>query len=151
MGVQTGADIVIGHHAHILKGVEMYKGKAIFYGLGNFAMEHHLRPPGTRKEMSKDFRNRNKHYGIKIEPGWEKYPFLPEARNTMLVKAHIEDGAIRKVTYIPTLIDQSPRPEYIKRSDPRAQQVADYIESISRSQDLNVNFAWEGDEVAVLP
>lgn len=33
------ADLILGHHAHILKPIEMYKGKAIFYSLGNFAME----------------------------------------------------------------------------------------------------------------
>ena len=28
--------MVIGHHAHVVRGVEMHKGKVIFYGLGNF-------------------------------------------------------------------------------------------------------------------
>ena len=31
-------DIVIGHHAHVVQGIEYYKGGLIFYGLGNFAM-----------------------------------------------------------------------------------------------------------------
>ena len=34
--IDTGADLVMGHHAHYLKGIEMYKGKAIFHGLGQF-------------------------------------------------------------------------------------------------------------------
>jgi poly-gamma-glutamate synthesis protein (capsule biosynthesis protein) len=34
--VDNGADLVLGHHAHVLLGVEAYKGKLIFYGLGNF-------------------------------------------------------------------------------------------------------------------
>jgi len=34
--IDHGADLVIGHHAHVLLGVEAYKGKLIFYGLGNF-------------------------------------------------------------------------------------------------------------------
>ena len=29
--------MVIGHHAHILQGVERYKGRYIFYSLGNFS------------------------------------------------------------------------------------------------------------------
>jgi len=27
--IDAGADIVIGHHAHILRGIEVYKGKPI--------------------------------------------------------------------------------------------------------------------------
>jgi poly-gamma-glutamate synthesis protein (capsule biosynthesis protein) len=29
--IDAGADIILGHHPHLLKGVEIYKGKAIFY------------------------------------------------------------------------------------------------------------------------
>ena len=35
--VDAGADVVISHHAHILRGIEMYKGKAIYHGLGTAA------------------------------------------------------------------------------------------------------------------
>ncbi len=35
--VDAGADIVIGHHPHILQGVEHYRNGVIFYSLGNFA------------------------------------------------------------------------------------------------------------------
>lgn len=35
--IDAGADIVIGHHAHILQGVQFYKEGVIVYGLGNFA------------------------------------------------------------------------------------------------------------------
>ncbi len=33
--IDAGADIIIGHHAHIVQSVEKYRGKHIFYGLGN--------------------------------------------------------------------------------------------------------------------
>ena len=35
--IDAGADLVIGHHAHILQGVQFYNGGVIAYGLGNFA------------------------------------------------------------------------------------------------------------------
>ena len=34
--INAGADLVIGHGAHILQEIEYYKGKWIIYGLGNF-------------------------------------------------------------------------------------------------------------------
>lgn len=37
--IDGGADLVIGHHAHILQGIEFYKEGVIVYGLGNFAFE----------------------------------------------------------------------------------------------------------------
>jgi poly-gamma-glutamate capsule biosynthesis protein CapA/YwtB (metallophosphatase superfamily) len=34
--VDAGADLVLGHHPHVLQPVEIYKGKPIVYSLGNF-------------------------------------------------------------------------------------------------------------------
>ena len=34
--IDAGADAVVGHHAHVLQGVEIYKNKPIIYNLGNF-------------------------------------------------------------------------------------------------------------------
>lgn len=34
--IDSGADMVVGHHPHVLQGVETYKGKKIIYSLGNF-------------------------------------------------------------------------------------------------------------------
>jgi poly-gamma-glutamate synthesis protein (capsule biosynthesis protein) len=34
--IDAGADIIIGHHAHVLQGFEFYKDKLIVYNLGNF-------------------------------------------------------------------------------------------------------------------
>ena len=35
--IDAGADLVVGHHAHIWQPLELYRGKLIAYGLGNFA------------------------------------------------------------------------------------------------------------------
>jgi Bacterial capsule synthesis protein PGA_cap len=37
--VDAGADLVIGDHAHWAKGIEVYEGKPIFYGVGNFLFD----------------------------------------------------------------------------------------------------------------
>lgn len=34
--VECGADLVIGHHPHYVQGIERYKGRLVFYSLGNF-------------------------------------------------------------------------------------------------------------------
>ena len=35
--IDCGADIVIGHHPHIVQPIEVYRGRPIFYSVGNFA------------------------------------------------------------------------------------------------------------------
>ena len=39
--IDNGADAFVGHGPHVLRGVEIYKGKPIFYGLGEFFREWH--------------------------------------------------------------------------------------------------------------
>lgn len=34
--IESGADVIIGHHTHIFQGIEIYQGKPVFYSLGNF-------------------------------------------------------------------------------------------------------------------
>jgi len=37
--VDAGADVVLGSHPHVVQPIEIYKGKAIFYSLGNFVFD----------------------------------------------------------------------------------------------------------------
>lgn len=42
--IDSGADLVIGHHPHVLQGIETYKGKKIIYSLGNFCFGGNSNP-----------------------------------------------------------------------------------------------------------
>ena len=42
--VDAGADLIIGHHAHVIQSFEIYKEKNIFYGLGHFIFPYKDRP-----------------------------------------------------------------------------------------------------------
>ena len=37
--IDAGADVIIGHHTHTLQTTETYRGKSIFYGIGNFIFD----------------------------------------------------------------------------------------------------------------
>lgn len=39
LAINAGADVVIGHHPHWVQPIEIYKGKLIFYSLGNFVFD----------------------------------------------------------------------------------------------------------------
>ena len=47
LAIDEGADLVIGHHPHVLEGVEKYKGKYIAYSLGNFCFGGNSNPEDT--------------------------------------------------------------------------------------------------------
>lgn len=46
--IDNGVDIVVGHHPHVLQGIEEYNGKHIIYSLGNFCFG------GNRNPKDKD-------------------------------------------------------------------------------------------------
>lgn len=51
--VDAGADVVHGHGPHRLRGVEVYRGKPIFYSLGNFFFMENTQHPLTRETYDK--------------------------------------------------------------------------------------------------
>lgn len=40
--IDAGADMIVGHGPHLIRGMEIYKGKPIFYSLGNFIGQNEL-------------------------------------------------------------------------------------------------------------
>lgn len=42
--IDNGADLVLGHHPHVLQGIECYNGKYIVYSLGNFVFGGNKNP-----------------------------------------------------------------------------------------------------------
>lgn len=48
--VEAGADAVVNHHQHCYSGYEIYKGKPIIYGIGNFCFDHPKKRGGIWNE-----------------------------------------------------------------------------------------------------
>ena len=42
--IDCGSDFVVGHHPHVLQGIEQYNGKTILYSLGNFSFGANKNP-----------------------------------------------------------------------------------------------------------
>jgi poly-gamma-glutamate capsule biosynthesis protein CapA/YwtB (metallophosphatase superfamily) len=53
--VEQGADVVIGHHPHVLQEVELYRGGIIAYSLGNFLFENVTPEPRLTGVLGIDF------------------------------------------------------------------------------------------------
>jgi poly-gamma-glutamate capsule biosynthesis protein CapA/YwtB (metallophosphatase superfamily) len=142
--IDAGADLILSHHAHILKGVEFYKGKAIFHGLGNFVTVIPLKPDQFDRLASR----RRELYNFEIDPEYPTYPFHPESKQTIIAKFIVESGHISRISYLPCLINKQGQPELLK-NDERGQEVFKYMDKITRGAGLNARYDWEEDEVVI--
>ena len=87
--IDSGADVVVGHHPHIMRGVEVYRGKPIFHGLGNFVSVTPRSPPARprRGRAGGVSMRRRELFGFAPDPDMPQYPFHPESRNTSIATA----------------------------------------------------------------
>jgi len=139
--IDAGADLLLGHHPHILKGIEVYKGNPIFFSIGNFAFESwtgHASPEGKAL------------YKVKPDPEYPSYLFAPECRMTMLVKIILSNKKIDQVSFRPAIVNKAGQTELLTGDDKRIDEVRDYVEHACRDQNLDTAFHREGNEVVVL-
>src|SRR5215471_8784982 len=143
--INAGADIVIGHHAHICKGVEVYRGKPIFHGLGNFVTPSRSLSEDPAKNNSPErlawAKRRKKLFGFEPDPSMPNYLFHPESRNTMIAKVVVSAQGVVRAGFVPCYIDQQVRPVPMSR-DNGGQAVADYMAAIAAEAGLKTEFAW---------
>lgn len=92
--VDAGADIVMGGGPHSLRGVEIYRGKPIFYGLGLFFFKPQLRgaPDNMFERMDEE--------GYPPDP--DPRPHNPEAwYDSVLAQTEFDGGRVREVRLYP--------------------------------------------------
>jgi poly-gamma-glutamate synthesis protein (capsule biosynthesis protein) len=150
--VDAGADLIVSHHAHILRGIEVYKGKPIYHGLGNFVtVTQALSTRGVTDPTAWALR-RKQLFGFEPDPNTPEYPFHPESRLTMLATLTIDDQGQATAGFVPCVINQRSQPEPVGREG-RGAEVLAYVERITREAGLNASFRWrgDGDEVAIEP
>lgn len=146
--IDAGADIVTGSHGHVLQGVEVYRGKPIFHGLGNFVVvTRALSVEGNDSPARREWAIKRKAlFGFEPDPDYPLYPFHPEAKNVIIADCRVDaDGRISP-GFIPCWMAPSGQPQVLGRSD-QGQAVADYVARISAAAGLKVEFAWDGDRV----
>jgi hypothetical protein len=157
IAIDAGADVVFSSHAHILRGVEIYKGRTIFHGLNNFAVWAPLLSPNYKGKFNKtEFsdqeewnRKRIARFGFVPDPDYPTYPFHPESVHTAAAKCIVRDGKIAETRLIPLLVGKDGVTRVLHR-DELGQKTFDYIVRITDSQNLNVRYEWKGDEMVII-
>ena len=143
--IDAGADIILGHHTHILKPIEVYKGKVIFYSLANFALD----PP---QAFTEDLERQDQHKEImKLNADWKnsKKKMPEDSYKTILAKIEIAEKRIQQVGYLPVLLDEDSNPEVLSEDRREFEEIARYIESINDDQDIQTEFIREYNVVQI--
>jgi poly-gamma-glutamate capsule biosynthesis protein CapA/YwtB (metallophosphatase superfamily) len=85
--IDAGADVFVGHGVHTIRGIEIYKGKPIFYGVGNF-----LFPQGAVGSITN---GRQEPASVASQTG------QPENREALLTTSRYEGGKLVEVRIYP--------------------------------------------------
>ena len=141
--IDAGADLIIGHHAHCIKAVEVYKGKVCFYSIGNFMTT------GSHKRTTGTFDWNLIWFQIDEEclPPKGMYNFPSHCRKTMVAKAVISKKGIERVSFLPAFINHRAQPYVVPPDDPKFQEILQYAEWVSDQHPHK--FRVEGNEVVV--
>jgi poly-gamma-glutamate capsule biosynthesis protein CapA/YwtB (metallophosphatase superfamily) len=89
--LDAGADIIIGHHPHVVQGLEVYKGKVIAYSLGNFLFDQ--KSAETRAGLMLECMiSRGGIQGVRARPivrGAHFFPEPPSVEDNKAIVAHL--------------------------------------------------------------
>lgn len=153
--IDAGADLILGHHAHILKPIEVYHGKAIFYSLGNFAMEEvtdMLRDVKAKGQDMKTSKSHTEMTAISDAFKTTKRSFPMDCYLTMVAKWTVSDGKITKVSYLPAYLPEDGAPYVLTADDPKFKEVNDYMVKITAEEKLDTTYTLseDGNEVILV-
>lgn len=144
--IDAGAGLILGHHAHVLKGIEYYRGRAIFYSLSNFAVDLRMTPEHAASAGFREIQA--------LSPDWEPdfvslYNFPPDSRMTGIVRIRIESTGDYETFFLPAYINDNAQAEILNPADHRFSRVADYLRWCCENQSLNAELTADGESLRV--
>jgi poly-gamma-glutamate capsule biosynthesis protein CapA/YwtB (metallophosphatase superfamily) len=104
--IDNGADMFVGHGVHTIRGVEIYKGKPIFYGLSNFCFYMNS-PIGSDQAVGAGDLTRAERSQANVDRLGLSHQDNMEA---LLVSVRFEDGKLAEVRVYPADVGKGYRP-----------------------------------------
>ena len=137
--VDHGADAVMCCHHHALRGVEIYNGKPIFYGLGTLI--HHFT---TITVSAADRAARLARFGPRSsfaeDDDYPLFPFRIDARKSGVAVLDVAADGTIETGFIPAHMLPDGATEPLRPDDPRAPEVCDYLERLSTQSGFSTHF-----------
>lgn len=147
--VDNGMDMYVGHGNHTMQGIEIYKGRPIFYNLGNLSVHRwgydHF-----------DFSSPSTWPRTRMEAGEESSQWLQGPANQRAYIAHVryEEGYLEEIKIYPVDLGGAPGPERRtwSRTDipmtPSPNLAREILEEIQEySEPFGTNISIETDEI----
>ena len=156
--IDWGTDIVVCHHAHTLQGIERYRGRPIFYNLGNFVTTAPDGPPSEAEQMQRAF-DPTDWQGVRppLPPRERKpfvaknYPFDQRSRHTGIAKIICSKEGVVETRFIPCWINDLAHPVPVTREN-GGEQAAAHLRRLNELEGLKTDLRWDetGTELIVL-
>jgi poly-gamma-glutamate capsule biosynthesis protein CapA/YwtB (metallophosphatase superfamily) len=106
--IDEGADIIVGHGPHLIRGMEMYCGVPIFYSLGNLIGQNELtyKLPSDSYEAFRVDRDRHAGYVFhqRSEAGTQGFPADPRYWQTIVPVCVWSDGSLASIEIYPVTL-----------------------------------------------
>lgn len=108
--IDAGANVVIGHGPHMLRGVEVYNGGVIFHSLGNFIFQTETiaaqpHDAFVKMRLSQDTQV-GEYMDNRSKGGKVGYPAMPDIWDAFAASWAIEDGKVKDVKLYPVDLGQ---------------------------------------------
>jgi len=144
--IDAGAHAILGHHPHVLKAIEMYRGRPIFYSLGNFAIEqpHVFNADIQREQSFKDI--------SRLSSGWQpnaKFITPPDTRHSVIARLEIDDAGNVTPFILPCSIDDDSVPILLRSGDALFDEVLAYQQAVTEEAGIKTTFTREGDRIRI--
>jgi poly-gamma-glutamate synthesis protein (capsule biosynthesis protein) len=139
--IDAGADVVLGTHPHCLQAIDVYKGKPIFYSLGNFAFEQPepIAQHGVSKYLS--------FYGLEVDRSLAAHPHPWHCRLTMIVQLSFKESGVSEIRLVPVYFNDDAQPEPLKAGTTLHSRVVELLEGLCN--EIGTEVVRDGDDVIV--
>lgn len=142
--IDHGADVVVGHHHHLLRGIEWYRDRPIFYGLGHFVFDFPMpeRGPAALVERRAPIDpEHDDYYGLAPREGWPLHPWHPDARMTALAWVTLDRAGINGAGFLPCRLNPAGQVEPLDAESEAGRGVMDYVGRACSTQGLKTTLA----------
>ncbi len=106
--IDEGADVVVGHGPHLLRGMEIYQGKPIFYSLGNFIAQNDLvfKLPADAYERFRVDPSKTpaEVMASRSADGTRGFPADPRYWQTIVPRCHFDNGQFTSIELLPVTL-----------------------------------------------
>lgn len=117
----AGADLILGHHAHVPKAIEVFDGgKTCFFQPQQ--LHHVVLAQGDR---GADEFQRN--YGVPLDPEYPNMPYGVDGKRSLIAKAVMTPGEPIRSSFLPVLIDRARRPQILHAGAPSFDEMVRYM------------------------